>query len=403
MGKIFFYLKNLDWSLFFAILLLASFGLTEIYSIALGQETTDLLNFKKQIFFILIGIVCFFIFAILDHDFWKNFSRYFYVLTITILIGVLFLGQVVRGTRGWFFIGPFGIQPVEFAKIILIISLAYFFSYHAIKIRSFKQLLSSGLLVAGLAIPIFLQPDFGSAVLLLAIWFLLLLFAGFNKKYFVTIILTVVLVVGGLWSFYFKDYQKERILTFLDPTANVLSSGYNVNQALIAVGSGGLLGRGVGFGSQSQLKFLPEAENDFIFAVVCEEFGFLGAGLIFLAYLLIFFRCLVAARKTSNDFGTFFILGAAGLIFIEMFINISMNLGIMPVVGISLPFLSYGGSSIISSFILMGIVENIIIKYPHSNAVAAATNDNPIFTNNPININPKNICCPLSASNIFCV
>ena len=362
MVKLFFYLKNLDWSLFFAILLLASFGLTEIYSIALGQETVDLLNFKKQIFFILTGVVCFFIFALLDHDFWKNFSRYFYVLAIVILTGVLFFGKIVNGTRGWFFIGPFGIQPVEFAKIVLIISLAYFFSYHAIKIRSLKQLITSGLITIGLCIPTFLQPDFGSAVLLLATWFLLLIFAGFNKKYFIVLFLTVALVVSGLWSFYFQDYQKQRILTFLDPTANVLSSGYNVNQAMIAVGSGGLLGRGVGFGSQSQLKFLPESQTDFIFAVICEEFGFLGAGLIFLAYLLIFFRCLIAASKTSNDFGTFFILGAAGLIFIEMFINISMNLGITPVVGIALPFLSYGGSSIISSFILIGIVENIIIK-----------------------------------------
>lgn len=362
MGKIFFYLKNLDWILFFAALFLASFGLTEIYSIALGQETTDLLNFKKQIFFVLAGIICFFIFAALDYDFWKNSNKYFYPLTLAVLVAVLFFGHTIRGTRGWFPIGPFNLQPVEFAKIILIISLSYFFSSRAIKIRPLKQLLISGLITLGLIIPTFMQPDFGSAALLITIWFLLLIFAGFNKKYFITLLVAVVLVFGGLWTFYFKDYQKERVLTFLSPTANILSSGYNVNQALIAIGSGGWLGSGVGFGSQSQLKFLPEAQNDFIFAVICEEFGFLGSGLVFLAYLTIFFRCLWATRKINNDFGIFFILGAAGLIFIEMFINISMNLGLMPVVGISLPFLSYGGSSIISSFILLGIAENIIIK-----------------------------------------
>jgi rod shape determining protein RodA len=362
MGKLFFYLKNLDWILFFAAMLLASFGLAEIYSIALGQETTDLLNFKKQILFLVLGLFCFFIFAAIDYDFWKSSGKYLYIITFLTLVAVIFLGQTFRGTRGWFSFGLFNIQPVEFAKVMLIISLSHYFSSRAIKIRSLKQLLASGAITFGLAIPTFLQPDFGSAVLLIAVWIILMLLVGFDKKYFITMAVLAAILFGGLWLFNFKDYQKERVMTFLNPAANVLSSGYNVNQALIAVGSGGLLGRGLGFGSQSQLKFLPEAQTDFIFAVVSEEFGFLGGSLVFFAYCLIFYRCLIAARKTNNDFGIFVILGVAGLIFIEMFINISMNLGIMPVVGISLPFLSYGGSSIISSFILLGLIENIIIK-----------------------------------------
>ncbi len=362
MGKILFYLKNLDWILFFAAMLLASFGLTEIYSIALGQETTDLVNFQKQILFIVLGLFSFFVFAAIDYDFWKSSGKYLYVACFLSLIAVMFLGQTIRGTKGWFSVGLFNIQPVEFAKIMLIISLSNYFSSRAIKIRSSKQLLMSAIITLGLAIPTFLQPDFGSAMLLFAIWLVLMIVSGFDKKYFIAMAMIAAVLFSGLWFFHFKDYQKERIMTFINPSANVLSTGYNVNQALIAVGSGGLLGRGVGFGSQSQLKFLPESQTDFIFAVVSEEFGFLGCGLVFLAYCLIFYRCLIAAKKTNNDFGVFIIMGVMGLIFIEMFINISMNLGIMPVVGISLPFLSYGGSSIISSFILLGLVENIIIK-----------------------------------------
>jgi rod shape determining protein RodA len=190
----------------------------------------------------------------------------------------------------------------------------------------------------------------------------MLAIAGFSKKYFIALLLIILIGGASLWTFSFHEYQKQRILNFVNPQADNLDSGYNAIQAKIAVGSGQLIGRGVGFGSQSQLKFLPEAQNDFIIAVICEELGFLGVALVFLFYLIFFFRCIVATRKINNDFGIFFILGVVGLIFIEMFINISMNIGILPIVGISLPFLSYGGSSIVSSLILVGIIENIIIK-----------------------------------------
>jgi rod shape determining protein RodA len=176
-------------------------------------------------------------------------------------------------------------------------------------------------------------------------------------------VLSIFLLLSILaWSFFFQEYQKQRILTFLNPGENALAEGYNVSQAIIAVGSGSLYGKGVGFGSQSQLKFLPEAQTDFIFAVIAEELGFLGSSLLLLFFALFFSRCIVAIKRLPNDFSIYFILGAMGLIFIQMFINIGMNIGIVPVVGISLPFVSYGGSAIISLFILTGIIENIIIK-----------------------------------------
>jgi rod shape determining protein RodA len=362
MNKLFIYLKKFDWILFFAVLLLLCFGLVEIYSIALGQGTADLLNFKKQAVFIIFGLGLLFSFSFLDYNFLKNSSKYLYLIAALSLTAVLFFGSSVRGTKGWFSLPGFNLQPVEFVKVILLIFLAYFFSSRAIKIRPFKQLIFSGILVLPLLILIFIQPDFGSTVILSLIWLLALAIAGFNKKFFLILALAALVTGVCLWGFSFKDYQKQRIITFINPAANSLKEGYNAKQAMIAVGSGGIMGRGVGFGSQSQLKFLPEAQNDFIFAVICEELGFLGAILVFLFYLVFFCRCLWATRKINNDFGIFFVLGAAGLIFIEMFINISMNIGILPIVGISLPFLSYGGSSIISSLILVGIIENIIIK-----------------------------------------
>ena len=190
----------------------------------------------------------------------------------------------------------------------------------------------------------------------------MIIIAGFNKKYFLVIGLILLIILSGLWIFFFKDYQKQRVFTFLDPSFNPLNQGYNVAQAIIAVGAGGITGRGIGFGSQSQLKFLPEAQNDFIFAVIAEELGFLGVCLIISFFTIFFYRCLISLKKINNDFGIFFILGSMGLIFIEMFINIGMNIGILPVIGISLPFVSYGGSAIISVFILVGIIESIIIR-----------------------------------------
>jgi rod shape determining protein RodA len=271
MNRIFLYLKNFDWVLFSAVFLLLCFGLVEIYSIALGRGTADLLNFKKQVVFIILGIICLFFFSFLDYNFLKNSIKYLYIFAILALAAVLIFGHSARGTRGWFTVNIFSLQPVEFAKAILLIFLAYFFSSRAIKIRSLKQLIFSGLLSLPFIVLTFLQPDFGSSAILFLIWLLTLAIAGFNKKYFIILALIIAITGTSLWFFNFKDYQKQRIITFINPQSESLSHGYNAIQATIAVGSGQLIGRGVGFGSQSQLKFLPEAQTDFIFAVVCEE------------------------------------------------------------------------------------------------------------------------------------
>jgi rod shape determining protein RodA len=362
LNKLFLYLKNLDWILFFAILLLLSFSLIEIYSIALGQETLDLLNFKKQIMFIIIGLSMMFFFAFLDYHLISNFTKYLYIFGLIMLLGVSIFGTTIRGTQGWIYLFGFGIQPVEFTKIILITTLAYFFSSKSLQIRPFKQLILSGAVSLSYVFLVLMQPDLGSSLILLSIWGFSLFVTGFNKKYFIIMGLILIIVFGASWGLFFKDYQKERVTTFLNPSANPLDEGYNISQAIIAVGAGKIMGRGVGFGSQSQLKFLPEAQNDFIFAVISEELGFLGSCLVLIFFIIIYYRLLVHLKKINNDFGIYFILFSMGLIFIEMFINIGMNIGLLPVIGISLPFLSYGGSVMLSHMILIGIIQSIIIR-----------------------------------------
>lgn len=356
------YLKHFDWIILAVVLLLVAFGLVEIYSVALGQGSFNLLNFKKQIFFALFGFVLLFFFSFLDSHFLKSLSRYLYGLGVLILVAVLVFGSTIRGTKGWFSIFGLSFQPVELVKIILIIFLANFFANLATRVKTTRHFVSSAASALALIALVFLQPDFGSALILGTIWLIMTIAAGFNKKYFIIVSVIAVVAFSSAWFLFFKDYQKERVLTLFNPSAHSLESGYNISQAIIAVGSGGPIGKGVGFGSQSQLKFLPEAQTDFIFAVIAEELGFLGVVLVLGFYFIFFFRCLRALKNINNDFGIYCLIGASGLIFIQMFINIGMNLGVLPVVGLPLPFVSYGGSSLLFSLILVGIIENIIIK-----------------------------------------
>lgn len=362
-SRIRLYLKNFDWVIFSAVILLSAFGLIEVYSVALGLGSHDLVNFYKQAFFVGLGIILLFLFTFTDYHFLKSLSKYFYWFGVLILVSVLVLGQTINGTKGWFNIFGFGIQPVEFIKIILIIFLAGYFSNLATKVKTLRHFifsLVSTLLFAGLII---LQPDFGSALVLMSIWLVMVVMAGFDKKYFIAIGLMAVLLSGVAW-FSFKDYQKQRITTFLNPSYESCSKQecYNSFQAIIAVGSGGLTGKGVGFGSQSQLKFLPEAQTDFIFSVVAEEMGFLGVVLVLSFFGILYFRSISALKKINNDFGIYFILGLLGFILTHMFVNIGMNIGLLPIVGLPLPFISYGGSATLSLFMAVGIMENIIIK-----------------------------------------
>ncbi|MFA6514410.1 MAG: FtsW/RodA/SpoVE family cell cycle protein, partial [Patescibacteria group bacterium] len=232
------HLYSFDWIIMAAVLLLISFGLVEIYSVALGRESLDLLNFRKQILFAVLGFVLLFTFSFVDYYLLKSISRYLFFFGILILIFVLIFGETIRGTKGWFNIAGFSLQPVEFIKIILILFLAHYFSGLATKVKTIKHFLASTaytLVFVGLVL---LQPDFGSALILSAIWMVIIMAADFNLKYFIAILLATVILFTSAWFFFFKDYQKERIMTFVNPTSDSLESGYNSSQAIIAIGSG---------------------------------------------------------------------------------------------------------------------------------------------------------------------
>lgn len=351
------FLKRIDWFIAAPIIVLLSFSLAELYSVSLGQGGNSALLYK-QITFAIIGLVIFFVVAVIDFHYFYTYSNYIYLLSFVLLLAVLIFGQTINGTKGWFGFFGLGLQPVEFAKLALIIFLARYFSKAAVASRPLKHLVVSGAFTFLLIACIMMQPDLGSAALLFITWVLFLIAVNIPKKYLFTIAGVLIVLFGIAWQFVFKDYQRERLLTYVKPSAS--STNYNVKQAIIAVGAGGLSGRGLGFGSQSQLKFLPEASTDFMFAVVAEELGFIGVIVVIGCFVLLFWRYVSSLSRSRNYFGSLIVIGGTGLIFIEMFINIGMNMGILPVVGIPLPFVSYGGSALLAHAALAGIMHSVV-------------------------------------------
>jgi len=360
------YLKKFDWVLFSSVLMLASFGLLVLYSTSLSGSvqggTGEIGIFWKQFVFIGIGIGIVFAAPAINYRLLSGLAKPLLVLSVILLIGVLLFGETVRGTTGWFGIAGFGVQPVEIVKLFLLIYLARFFSDYAREPGGIKQIVGSGTALSVLVLLVFLQPDFGSAFLLLAVWGSLLLVSGIKRSHLVLMIL--VLIVGVLlsWAFVLQPYQKERIAVFMDPERDPLGRGYNVTQSVIAIGSGGLMGKGLGFGSQSQLRFLPERQTDFIFAVLAEELGFIGVLFVIMLFSVLLFRTWRIASKSRDDFTLFLTLGIMLSIAIEVFVNIGGNLRVMPVTGVTLPFLSYGGSSILTKFLMVGILQSITVR-----------------------------------------
>jgi rod shape determining protein RodA len=356
------YWRRNDWLITLSILLLLSVGLTQIYGVSLGRGGVSLLAFRKQFIFAIIGLIGYLFLSFSDYHRWRGYAAYLYSLAIVLLVSVLLVGSSVNGTKGWFNILGLGLQPVELVKIILIIYLAGYFSSRTVRADQFKNLFKSGIATFILTVLVLLQPDFGSALLLMAIWLVFILVIGFERKYLYWLVGLMILSIIIGWSFLFTNIQKNRIRSFINPGHGAFSQSYNVNQAMIAVGSGRLIGRGVGFGSQTQLKFLPEAQTDFIFAVIAEERGFFGAGLVVILFTIIIYRALTILPKIKDDFGCFVIIGAVGLLAVEIFVNLAMNIGLLPVVGIALPLVSYGGSSLVSSLLLLGLVNSVIIR-----------------------------------------
>lgn len=358
----FLLLKKIDWLLLIAVLILVIFGLAAIYTLTVNQEARELTKFNRQLIFFVIGISVLFVMAAVDYRIFQSYSFFLYLIGGFLILLVLIFGTKIRGSTAWFSFYGQTFQPVEVAKITLIIFLSKYFSDHHAEMYDFKKIIISSVILLPYLGLVLLEPDFGSAIILLVIWFGLLLLNKIRRTHIILILAGFVLLAVFSWFFVLKDYQQERITTFFDPSRDPLGSGYNPRQSIIAVGSGQFFGRGLGLGPQSQLNFLPLPEKDFIFAVIAEELGFVGSSLVLLFYIYLFWRLIKILREATTNFSLFLLAGITISLFSQVFINISTNIGLLPITGIPLPLLSYGGSSLIATLYMIGMVESVRLR-----------------------------------------
>lgn len=356
------FLRQFDWWLILAVFVLVAFGFAAIYSVALSQPVTELGSVERQAIALGIGLVLFLFFALTNYRVLSSFAPLLFALGVVLLISVLFFGTTVRGTTGWFHIAGWSFQPVEFVKLTMIFLLARYLGNRRTRWLSWKEVILSAMIAIIPAILVLAQPDMGSALVILGTWFLLLLFAGISKQQLIVLAGSGFALFLLAWQFFFAGYQKARLLSFLHPEADPLGQGYNVAQSIIAIGSGQWVGRGLGFGSQSQLRFLPEAHTDFVLAVIAEELGLIGLLLIFIAFTILFWRLFTLAKKAHDGFTMYLLLGFCATIFLQFVVNAGMNLGLMPVTGITLPFVSYGGTSLMFFLMMIGIAESSSLR-----------------------------------------
>jgi rod shape determining protein RodA len=317
--------------------------------------------FQKQFVGAGIGLSIILLFVFLDYRQLRGLALPIYAFGAALLVGVLIFGSTIRGTRGWYVVGGLSFQPVELAKICLVLFLAAYLVRYVHQSIPWHALMGSFLATAGYVTFIMLQPDFGSAVVMFAIWGMMVLFVGLSFRSFS--ILALLLIFAGvlMWTFLLQPYQQERFIAFINPALDERGAGYNVTQARIAIGSGGLFGKGIGEGSQSRLRFLPEAATDFTFAVIGEELGFMGIMFILGLFGLLFQRLFSIAKNAEDDFATLALFGIGAVFLTHITINAGMNLGLMPVTGIPLPFLSAASSFLITIFVAIGVAQSISV------------------------------------------
>ena len=285
-----------------------------------------------------------------------NATFLLYLATALSLILVLMFGEITLGAQSRFDLGFFSLQPADPAKLVLIVVLAKYFSKRHEVIGDFRHIIISGLYTLIFFGLVFVQPDFGSAIILFFIWLGMVLVAGIKLKHLAVVFLLGTMAFGTLWNFGFADYQKDRILTFLDPLSDIQGAGYNAYQSTVAIGSGEVWGKGIGYGTQSKLKFLPEYETDFIFAAFAEEWGLMGVVVLFSLFGVVIWRLLVHAIYAATNFERLFTTGVAILFVSHFFVHIGMNIGLLPVTGTTVPFLSYGGTHLVTEFVGIGMV-----------------------------------------------
>jgi rod shape determining protein RodA len=355
--------RYFDPLLLLAMLLLVLFGLAMIYS-ATYERTglgIDPLVYRHALYGA-IGIALFATLSGLDYHVLGNLAWALYLGCCGLLIVVLITGRMLHGAQRWIQVGPWEFQPSEVAKVCLILALSRYFARHTENLRSFKVVAGSFLVMAAPTALVLFQPDVGTATVLLGIWLVIMFAAGIPVLYFLGLVGAATAAAPVAWLF-MQSYQRERILIFLDPQSDPLDAGYNAIQALISVGAGRFFGRGYLSGSQSQLHFLRVQYADFIFSVLAEELGFLGGTALLLLFVLLLFRGLRAAYLSRESFGRLICCGVVGTIAYQVFVNVGMNEGLLPVTGVPLPMVSYGGSSLVTFMGSLGILESIIMRH----------------------------------------
>lgn len=350
------WLSDIDWIMVGAILPILFFGLITMNSF--GNKDVF---FGRQILWILVSFSVFLFFSSIDFKFLRRTSvvMSLYGGAFLLLATLFFVGSIFSGAQSWLDFGILSFQPAEFAKIILVITLAKYFSRRHVEIRNYRHLIVSGAYAFVLFVLIMLQPDFGSALIIFFIWLGMVWVSGLSKKHLALVFLSGLTAFLALWFFVLADYQKARIMTFVNPLEDIQGAGYNAYQSMITVGSGQFLGKGVGLGTQSRLNFLPEYQTDFIFAAFAEEWGFLGVIILFICFGVLFFRIISIGIKGATNFETLFALGVAIMFMGHFFVHVGMNIGLMPITGLTLPFMSYGGTNMLMSFASLGILMSM--------------------------------------------
>lgn len=349
-------LRSIDWVLLVSALVLSCAGLVTMNSFI--EPNTF---FEQQAVWLLIALAVFFGASLVDWRFLRNTWVVVTLLFFSLLSLVLlfFLGTTTLGALSRFDLGVFFIQPSDPAKLVLVILLAKYFSRRHVEIAHVRHILVSGLYAFLFFVLLFIQPDFGGAIVVFFLWLGMVLVSGISKKHLALVFVVGALTFGTLWSFVFQDYQKDRIRTFLNPLTDIQGAGYNAYQSTITVGSGQLLGKGIGFGTQSRLQFLPEYETDFIFGAFAEEWGFIGILFLLLCFAIVVWRIMQGAFLGATNFEILFAVGVALSIAAPAAIHIGMNIGLLPVTGTVLPFVSYGGSHLVIEFLSLGILNGM--------------------------------------------
>ena len=363
--------RNFDFILLGAIVLASSFGTAMIRSAVAGNEVLQPL-ITRQVYFALLGVVLIFLVGSVDYRYWLALYRPIYLGIMIFLVTLTGFGQSAFGAQRWFQVGVLFLQPTEFAKIVAIIILARYFEVVQYQPRDLKWVFGAVLWASGIILMILLQPNLSNVLLLSVILAVMLWVNGVQVKHVLSAVAIGAIAVASLVALsvlgvrvpFLQAYQQERIVNFVVPDPNdTYGNRYNVRQALIAVGAGGVFGQGYGHGTQTQLRFLKVRHTDFIFAASSEEFGMIGGALIIVTLAIIVWRCIRAAQKARDVAGSMIAMGVATLIFFQAAVNIGMNLNVLPVSGLPLPFISYGGSGLTALMIGIGLVESVVMRH----------------------------------------